>query len=131
MVMKEKEKLIKMCFAFYNAGVRDGDTGQLDKFNLAGEYDNNYCVFKQYFLAKKFDEAPIEFNKIKVWGDKLWDDHWDAVNSGEWCFVDKIRKQCLAGIMRRVKQGLEAQGVAVDKEKVWAVLRDLVEANEL
>ena len=54
-----------MCFAFYNAGVRDGDTGQLDKFNLAGEYDNNYCVFKQYFLQKSLMRHLLNLTKLR------------------------------------------------------------------
>ena len=42
------DNFITVCFNFYNQGVQDGDSGELDRFHINGEYKNDFEVFKRY-----------------------------------------------------------------------------------
>ena len=67
------ETLVTVCFNFYIQGVQDGDSGELDRFTLKGEYSNNYEVFNRYFLSKGFIHQIVKgFFKTYDRNDPLW-----------------------------------------------------------
>ena len=67
------DNFITVCFNFYIQGVQDGDSGELDRFTLKGEYSNNYEVFKRYFFSKGFISKSIKgFFKQTDSVDPLW-----------------------------------------------------------
>lgn len=77
-----KDRVIELCFAFYNQGVSDGDYGVIHRF--ADMYKNRSCndfnIFKEYVERKRiFNMTPSRIQKVNsdICSDKLWGNVWN------------------------------------------------------
>ena len=120
------DNFITVCFNFYNQGVQDGDSGELDRFNINGEYKNDFEVFKRYFLSTG---VVVKTVKGEFKREDIDDPLWTARVRREDNEVNEI-------LLERIRKNLEKYNIdipaVIDKELATTknalkkiVLRDL------
>ena len=132
---KLNELITKLCYAFYNQGVMDGDDGELDKFHLTDEYDNNYEVFSTYFQKRDFINSKINYEEINLhsddplWCRRVWreDDTFDPDED----MIESIREylqEFLVNEFDEVKKKLEE--TTAQQPLRTRVLQDIIENSK-